>query len=128
MVDNRRARSVKSMYEECFGLGTYSGVPVEGGLAELEKRFKSRWRRNFTAADQKHFSRIQQVVMAVRKEVAAGKGKEEVIVGYEQVFAEVKNSLCGLVDRLQETGAIEKKRRRGRRMSPVVGGGGGSSI
>jgi hypothetical protein len=54
--------SVQDMYDKWFGLGTFVNVPVEGGINGMEAKYKSLWRRDFSTANSKRFSRLKNVV------------------------------------------------------------------
>ena len=37
--------NLQSMYDEWFGLGKFEGKPIAGGIAALEKKYKTQWRK-----------------------------------------------------------------------------------
>ena len=44
-ISNRyNPTSFRSVYEEFHGIGEYDGVPIVGGLAEMDRRYKRKWR------------------------------------------------------------------------------------
>ena len=123
-IQTRKPRTVREIYTEYYGLDDFKSLPVEGGIDSLEKMFKAKWRKSFTSADQKHFSRMQQLVVAIDRKIEDGRTKEELFREIDKRFEDVKWSFSGLITALQEDGFIERKGRR-KRQVPALGGGGG---
>lgn len=123
----RPVRSIKSIYNEFNGLDEFEGKPTAGGIMELERLYKTAWRKEYSSAEQKFFSRCMQVVLAIESERAKGKTLETVLEGFEEAFRDKKKSLGGFIGHLQSMGVIDKKSRRVRtlRQSPDSTGGGG---
>jgi hypothetical protein len=59
-------KSIYTIYHEWYGLENYENSPVEGGIASLEKQFKTKWRKHFSTAEKQYFSRLQKVVRGLR--------------------------------------------------------------
>ena len=38
-------------------------MPLPGGLEEVEKRFKNKWRKDMNSAEQQRYSRFRRIVM-----------------------------------------------------------------
>jgi hypothetical protein len=128
-VRSRTPQSVRQMYNEYFGLCDFVNVPVEGGLFGLEKGGKE-WRKHFSAADSRFFSRMQQVVEAVDREAKA-KTKEvtDVLDEFDTWFVEKRRAFSPFVKLLQAKKLVPqgKNRMSCRDSSPTGEGGGGFS-
>jgi hypothetical protein len=44
-------KSIHTIYYEWYGLEKHVNSPVEGGIASLEKKFKTKWRAHFSPAE-----------------------------------------------------------------------------
>ena len=60
-------RSIREAYYEYYGMENYKNRPVEGGVNALEVEHKSKWRKGWKGALQKHFSRVKLILTAVTK-------------------------------------------------------------
>jgi hypothetical protein len=120
---------VDDIYKEFKGIGApCQDQPIIGGLEECDRRWKTKWRRHFNAADQKRFSRMTMLARAIDDQVEDGRLLPEVLGSFDHYFLQKKRSFCGLISLLQAEGFIEKKAprtKRVRRESPGEGGGGG---
>jgi hypothetical protein len=126
-IQVRDLMSVHDIYSEFKGLGQFKGSPIAGGLEECERRWKSRWRRHFIAADKKRFSRMSMLTKAVDEQVAIeGHNLDGVLASFDAYFVDKKRSFCGLIELLQTKGLIRKKFFRRKRIvqgdSPEKGG------
>ena len=72
IINRYHPRSFRAVYEEFHGMGEYDGVPIAGGLAEMDRRYKTKWRSG-DIGYQRAFSRMQQICKAVEIEVENGK-------------------------------------------------------
>jgi hypothetical protein len=91
--------SVQDIYSEFKGLGLFKDMPIAGGgLEECDWRWKTRWRRDFNAADQKRFSRMSMLAKAADAQVAIeGRELDDVLASFDEYFREKKRSFCGLI-------------------------------
>jgi hypothetical protein len=105
----RKPESVREIYDEWKGLGRFVGQPMEGGIEALEQSTKKRWRKRYKGADQKHFSRVVQLMSAIEGGTTNGRSLQEVIDELEGLFAWKKKSLSALVVELQHRGLIGKR-------------------
>lgn len=105
----RKPECVLEIYQEWRGLGRFEGVPIDGGIEAVELKTKKKWRKDFQGADQKHFSRVFQLVGAIDREVKKDRTILDVIKEFEQIFDERKKSLSALVVELQNRGLLPKK-------------------
>ena len=121
-ITGRKPQSVRLLYYEYFGLGErFTKVPVEGGLHAMESKGKE-WRKHFTAADMKFFSRMVQVVESVDRQVdlvvangtTGAEGLNGVLEAYDVRFTAVKKSLSAFIELLQGEGFIPKRCRSSR--------------
>ena len=96
----------------------------------LEKGGKE-WRKHFSAADSRFFSRMTQVVEAVDQKVKEEKKKvTDVLDEFDTMFVEERRSFSPFVESLQAMGLVPrrpKKRLHCRDSSPTGEGGGGFS-
>ena len=102
-------RVYKRIYDEWKGLGRFVGQPMEGGIEALEQSTKKRWRKRYKGADQKHFSRVVQLMSAIEGGTTNGRSLQEVIDELEGLFVWKKKSLSALVVELQHRGLIGKR-------------------
>jgi hypothetical protein len=70
-----RHKSIYTIYYEWYGLEAYENIPVEGGIAMLETKYKTKWRAHFSPAEKQYFSRLQKVVKGI-DEQSKRKAKE----------------------------------------------------
>jgi hypothetical protein len=131
LISIRDIDCVDDIYYEFKGIGgLFEGKPIEGGMEACDARWKSRWRRHFSTADQRRFSRMAMLAKAIDKEVSDGVARKDVIARFDTYFRQKKWSFCALIGQLQLEGYIEKKAPRTKRIwvrgeSPGEGGGGG---
>ncbi len=129
LIRMRDIDCVDDIYKEFKGIGApCQDQPIIGGLEECDRRWKTKWRRHFNAADQKRFSRMTMLARAIDDQVEDGRLLPEVLGSFDHYFLQKKRSFCGLISLLQAEGFIEKKAprtKRVRRESPGEGGGGG---
>ena len=62
--------NVLMIWNEWHGLREFMGIPVDGGIAAMERRYGSKWRqlnKHYSAAQQKHFSRVSQIIKGIQK-------------------------------------------------------------
>jgi hypothetical protein len=121
---------VDEVYMEFKGRGISQDQPIIGGMEACEARWKTKWRRHFSSADQKRFSRYSQLTKAIDDQVEKGKSLRDVMATFDHYYrATNKRSFCALITKLQDEGYIEKKaartKKRVRTESPGEGGGGG---
>jgi hypothetical protein len=124
--------SVDDIYNEYKGKGNpCQDRPIVGGLEACDRKWKTKWRKHFNAADQKRFSRMTMLAKAIDDQVAKGEQLRDVLGKFDFYFRRNRSkrrSFCALIVKLQEEGFIEKKAGRAKRVrseSPGEGGGGG---
>ena len=91
--------SVRSIWDEYYGLGEFKGVPIDGGIIALEAKYKTAWRNGKGTAN--------------RMSVAVGRSK--MVVAAIQQPARGRENQSGAsfgVSRVEDH--IEKKRHIGR--------------
>lgn len=112
-VQTRKPVCVTEIYQEWKGIGRFEGVPIAGGLEAVEATTKKKWRKDFKSADQKHFSRVVQLMGAIeREEAKEGVTLAAVLEAMDERFVSQKRSLSGLIVELQKTGLVPKSTRR----------------
>ena len=105
--------SIVSIYNEYYGFDRYKGLPIKGGINAMEERHKARWRKGYSSSEQKHFSRVTQIMNAVKKRKEDGEDLDYILADLSQRYAENgKYSLALLVDTCFQEGWLSKKRQR----------------
>jgi hypothetical protein len=114
-------KSVQCLYDEWHGLGRFKGVPVDGGVSELERRFKAKWRPESTwRGASKYVSRVKMIMQAIdllRNDEEDDNGNESAIDQMEIWFLDKaigKKTISGLASAVQAKGIVAKGKRRGR--------------
>ena len=108
-------RSILVLFREFNGIGEYEGIPIVGGIKKCEEMFKNKWRKNYTAAEAKFFSRILTVMKYVETKTGEGGAQERVLDELETVFKEdCRGKLANLEKYLKDKGMVSVKNRRGR--------------
>jgi hypothetical protein len=123
-IQGRKPQSVHGIYNEYFGLMAFVNVPVERGLFGLEKRHGKVWRKHFSPADSKFFSRMTQVVEAVDRQVEEKKAGLQAaetsgllhatLDEFDVLFEEKNKSMSAFISFLQSEGKIPKRGRTSR--------------
>jgi hypothetical protein len=108
--------SVQDMYDEWFGLGKYTNIPVNGGIHAMETEYKSVWRRDFSTANAKRFSRLKNVVKTLLHVVvdnSDGKTIADVILMFNDIYQnDPRKSISKLDDYMvQNNYRIQKKKK-----------------
>ena len=78
------------VWNEWYGIREFNGLPIPGGIHEMERRYKSKWRqlgKYYTAAEQKHFSRVSQIIKGIRNRLDAGEELDNVCADLTQIFS-----------------------------------------
>jgi hypothetical protein len=125
--------TIRTIYDEYKGLGRFRGMPIEGGLEGCDAKYKTKWRKGFSASDQKRFSRMKMLATGIEGKVREGRELHDVIADWDQHYQTGGRSFGGLITLLQNQGCVGTKgsrvsRKRSREQSLGVGGGGGQSI
>ncbi|CAJ1961291.1 unnamed protein product [Cylindrotheca closterium] len=111
----KKHESVRSLYDEWFGLGDFDGVPIRGGIANCEMKFGIQWR------DKKSSNRISQqkrICRVLQREVDGGKALDDVCREWDKVYIQqCGKNITKFVAELQERGHIRKIAKRGTRKS-----------
>lgn len=116
---NTKRLNIIRMYKEYYGLAEFSGRPIGGGFAELEKKYKNKWRKDsYSKSDGVFFSRVKQLVVGL----AVSSGTEEGVIndnlmGEAQEWQLVINErgISGCLSQLMRDGVLSKKGSRNRR-------------
>ncbi|KAL7570005.1 hypothetical protein ACA910_017051 [Epithemia clementina (nom. ined.)] len=109
--------SLRSLYEEYFGLNEFAGIPVDGGFWGLEKKFKNRWRKNkYTQKEDLLFSRVSKLCRGVSSmaKVSMGVWSKDVSLVIERWQPLMSHGIGGALSRLQSLSEIEKRETRNR--------------
>jgi hypothetical protein len=114
-------KSLFAIYNEWYGGGPdFQDIPVPGGIAALENKFKARWRRHFEPNEVKDFSRRRMCINAISA-YATREGISEVraIDLLNTIYEEdAKKKVPTMADIVQNMGLIEKKNKRGKGKDP----------
>jgi hypothetical protein len=110
-------KTLFAIYNEWFGGGPdFEDIPVPGGIAALEDKFKARWRRHFEPCEVKEFSRRRMCINAIaayatREGVSQAASLMQLNKIYEE---EAKKKVPMMANIVQDMGLIEKKAKRGK--------------
>ena len=106
------------LWAEWHGEGTASGTifPLPGGFEELERLYKATWRKHYTMAENRRFTRCRMVVHGIKaKSEATGIPVEAVLEELDKIYVtDLKRSIGALAKRLQDDGFVKKQKSRGR--------------
>lgn len=112
---------LKQIFEEYYGLGCFTGIPIEGGFHMLEQKYmvapfnlKNKWRNLYKAKDAQLFSRVKIIVSALLRESGAVEGASwEMVEAIGQEWQQIltKTNVQKLVVHLQNQGIVPCKQR-----------------
>ena len=117
-------RSLHTMWHEWFGLGDYRGKPIEGGIERAEETLKNKWRKHFSAAETKQFSRTKAVIQGILTKMdTENKEAVQAIDELEEVYISkaVNKKLSTMVETLKSMGLIGKQKARGKSAKSTAG-------
>ena len=105
---------IVSVYNEYYGFGRYEGLPIEGGIHAMEQKYKTKWRSNYSSAEQKQFSRVTLIMKAITKRTEEDKEDlDYVLADLSQYYSkDGKYSLALLVEVCQDHGWLTKRKRK----------------
>ena len=106
--------TLRNVYDEYFGFGSYSGKPVPGGFHAIEVQHGTAWRAHFITAQRAKYSRITRLAKAVVDEAGCDEAKESIAV-YDVIQRWERHMTRGLapaVNTLQAMGKIPKPSRK----------------
>ena len=102
-------QSLRSLYEEWYGLGDY--CDGTGGVDGRNKRQGARWRAHI---NRQHYSRCSRIVSAIdTTALQNSSGWETAVKTLESMFQSSNCSLSKMVLQLQEAGVLQKGKTRG---------------
>jgi hypothetical protein len=109
-------KSIHTIYYEWYGLETFANSPVEGGIASLEKQFKTKWRKHFLPAEKQYFSRLQKVVKGIEEQGRReAKEPDTVLDDWGSLYQEeAKSSVTKMAQMIQEMGLVVTRKARGK--------------
>jgi hypothetical protein len=112
--------SIQSLWNEWYGLEDCKDKPLVGGIAAMERQQKSKWRKHFSPAEKKHFSRSQIVIRSINTaREASNQTVETTITAFEEVYeVRAKLSMAKMATLVQEFGLVTKKKSRGKAKQP----------
>ena len=103
------------MHDEWFGLNNFAGIPICGGIEQMEQQYKNRWRIGYDNAQTKHFSRFSIVIKVIKARAATGELASDVVAQLDVIFSSCrKRSLAIFCDSLKEKGIYQAKQRNPR--------------
>jgi hypothetical protein len=102
--------SITRLYYEFYGMEYYSGVPIQGGVAAAEAKFRTRWRQDYKAAEITHLNRVTRIAKAVNMVVEEGRPIKTVLEDFDNVFKEEQLSISRMVVALKTRGVISSRR------------------
>ncbi|KAL7561360.1 hypothetical protein ACA910_001465 [Epithemia clementina (nom. ined.)] len=109
--------NLRDLYSEFFGIGNLEGRPIDGGFADLEKRFCNRWRKNkYSQKEDLLFSRVAKLCRGVSKKAGVEEGcwNDAVVSICEEWQPLMAHGIGGALSRLQSANEIDKRETRSR--------------
>eukprot|EP00536_Pseudo-nitzschia_multiseries_P016836 jgi/Psemu1/48033/gm1.48033_g len=91
----RQHSAVSSMWKEWLGLEDFKEDDFSGGIEELEKTLGNRWRKHYSAAEQKQFSRLKCIIEFIKDRVHSGESLE-VLLEEGDALMKAKTTLTSL--------------------------------
>ena len=120
MPSNHRLRirhqTIYGMYQEWYGLGEHENTPIEDGIAGLEAKFGSKWRKGFHNREKKHFSCVKCIMQALRMQSNTDNLSEyDVAHSWQTVFTnECRSSVAAMDKWVKNKGLVPTRRPRGK--------------
>ena len=108
--------SLVTLYQEWYGLGDFDGIPIAGGIESMERKMKSRWRKHFSGAQKKSFSRTKDVIDGINRRVQTSNLTLEAVIDEWDVLyrGEWKCSTYKMSEWLKDNGFLGRKKPRGK--------------
>lgn len=108
--------TLNGLWDEWHGTGNYQDQPIAGGVAALEEKYGSKWRKNKRNMQQR-VSRQGRICLGIRKKAdAESKSVDSVCNEWNQKYAlEFNKNMRRFVQYLQEENLVPVQARRGRR-------------
>jgi hypothetical protein len=109
-------KSLYTIYYEWYGLESYENFPVVGGIAFLEKTYKTKWRGHFSPAEKQYFLRLHKVIKGIKEQSRRGaKEPIEIVEEWEGLYQnEAKSSVTKMSQIIQEMGLVVTRKARGK--------------
>ena len=109
-------KTLHSLFNEWYGLEEYHAVPVPGGLDILEMDYKNKWRKHFSASENKAFSRLKRVIKGINNQIErTGMSPLDVLDGWQRMYeSELKCSVLKLEEWLRTQRLITTAAPRGK--------------
>ena len=109
-------QSLSTLVAEWFGVGDYEGKPGPGGIEELENRNKSKWRKHFSAAEKRSFSRTKDIIQGIKnRREATELSLGEIVDEWDVVYrGECKASTYHMSEWVKNNGFLARRKLRGR--------------
>jgi hypothetical protein len=79
---------ITRLYYKFYGMEYYLGVPIQGGVAAAEAKFRTHWRHDYKAAEITHLNRVTRIVKALNLVVEKGRSMEMVPEDFDGIFKE----------------------------------------
>ena len=109
--------TIKTVYEEFYGLGEFQGKPIAGGISALENKYGTKWRNLFGKKRKAaQVGRIKQVIKCLSQWTIDLGTIELAIEKLDTIFQDetIRCSIAKLVDHLKAEGVLTKQKPRGR--------------
>jgi len=113
---NFKHSSLLSMHDEWFGLGASYDKPIKGGLEELKKKYKAKWRKHFAPSEEKALSRLKRIIGGLKKEAErTGEVLSDVCIHLSPSYEDAcKKSLSKMESWMKKEGMINAGTARSR--------------
>jgi Centromere DNA-binding protein complex CBF3 subunit, domain 2 len=106
--------SVSHMKRFWFGEGEFLGMPIAGGIMEMNRQFGTKWRKGLSNAELKRYSKVKIIMESLERN--SGAGGNHVEAALLQFDAWWKNSCNGqlhpMVEFLKKEGMYDAKSRK----------------
>ncbi|KAG7357784.1 glycolytic enzyme transcriptional activator [Nitzschia inconspicua] len=113
--------SVMEMFDEWNGTGNNYNIPIASGIAELNRRYKSQWRRRYTGAQKTLFSRVQRICQSILDRIGKGESKDSILQQYNGFYINDAKGTPSLLDLVLQARGILSKQQRNRNPIAVDG-------
>ena len=109
--------SLETLVAEWFGLGEFEGKPIPGGVEEMEKKNKSKWRKHFSSSQKRSFARTKDIMEGMKRRMETEEATEilDIVNEWDEIYrGECKCSTYYMSELGNNNGFLESKKPRGK--------------
>ena len=109
---DRTFERATSMFEQFYGLGEYSGKPIDGGFAKLEESGTT-WRSVYSNSQLQRFSKFKRIVGAMDEKMKA-QSQADVLAEFDALWTteDVNRNETKMIAKLQQLGLVKVATRK----------------